>query len=118
MESLKKYLIRCFKKMPTIDGMEKNSVILFTSAGIICGTPVGITDDVSNPADFLTETMKKLVKSYRDDNNISDEAFLDGNDGCVALKNVTIQNDQQKLNIPFLCVFIDQIVGVSIGSFD
>lgn len=118
MESLKKYLVAHFAQMPCVEGMENNELILITAAGIISGTFAIATDDVSDPANLLAATTNELAHVYREDCGIPVDATLDGNDGCIALKDVTIRNGQNTFNTPFLCVFFDQIIGASLGKLN
>lgn len=118
MDSLKKCIITIFSNMPSIDGLEKNKVMLVTAAGIIYGTPAVLDDDLNDPANLLCKSVKTFADAYREHNNIPDNTFLDGNDGAVTLKDVTICSENFKINTPFLCVFFDQIIGVSLGNID
>ena len=42
------------------------------------------------------------------------DAQLDGDDGFFTLKNVTIQSANTTANVPFMVVFFDQVIGVTI----
>lgn len=73
---------------------------------------------MSDSSNLIAATCDKITCSYREDRNIPEGTMLDGNDGYIALKNVTINNGKNPFNIPFLCVFYDQIIGVSIGKIN
>lgn len=116
MDSLKKFIISNFSEMPSISGLENNRVMLITAAGIIYGTPAVAEDDLNDPVNLLTKSLDTFANIYHEHNNIPDNTLLDGNDGAIALKNVTICTENNKFNTPFLCVFFDQIIGVSLGN--
>lgn len=118
MKSLKKHLISHFACMPCVEGMENNEVILVTAIGLIRGTLATVTDDVTDSVNILTAIADKLTNAYREEHNLPDTAVINDNDGYIALKNVTIQNGQNTTSLPFLCVFFDQIIGVSVGNIN
>lgn len=115
MESLKKYLIRGIATIPSIEGMEKNKIILVTSCGLIIGEIMKSTDDLSLSNAFFT-SVDTLTSMYLEDNKLSPDSVPDGNDGYILLKNVTIKNNTGDINLPILCVFYDQIIGATIGN--
>ena len=114
MDSLKKFVIASFSNIPSFEGLEKNKLVLATPAGIIFGTPV--YDEESTEELPLTSFVNSLALTYRKEHDISDDTRLEENDGFLYLKDVTIQNGVQRTNLPYMCVFYDQIIGVSIGN--
>ncbi|MGN0384569.1 MAG: hypothetical protein ACI4EX_01665 [Lachnospiraceae bacterium] len=114
MDSLKKRITSNFSNIPLVEGLENYKVVLVTPSGIIMGTPVGNNEDDNDL--FLTSFVNSVTDKYRKDHSIPDDEYLDGNDGFIYLKDVTIQNGAQNTSLPILCVFYDQIVGVSIGE--
>lgn len=118
MESLKKFLITSFAQMPCVEGMEQNKLILITAAGTICGAPVTSIDDTVDVANLFTSTAKQMASVYREENDISPDALLNDTDGYIPLKDVIIRNGNTNFTMPFLCVFLDQIIGISLGNLD
>lgn len=116
MESLKKYITTEFAGMAFNDSTKSNRLILVTSAGVIIGDPV-ISEETDSAISSLANVSKDIANEYREKNSIPDSP-LDGNDGFICLKNVTIKSPHTTTNIPFLNVFFDQIIGISLGNMD
>lgn len=115
MESLKKHLITHLASITQVEGMENNEIILVTATGTITGSLAKVADDASDSVEILIKTTQHLISSYRENNNIPSDSTLDGNDGCILLKNARVQTDHGTLTYAFLCVFFDQIIGISVG---
>ena len=104
--------------------MKPNNLLLVTTAGVISGTPVASIDDTDNTdnttdlATSLTSVAHQMAITYRKENNISPNSPLDNTDGYIALKDVTIRNGNTGIDTPFLCVFFDQIIGISFGNIN
>lgn len=118
MDSLKKNTILSFSRIPSIKGMENNDVILITAAGAISGTLIKETYADNDIEGILNTAATNSAIGYRKERGIADNVPLDGNDGFITLKDVTIRNGNTVLRQPFLCVFFDQIIGVSIGKLN
>lgn len=116
MESLKKFLINSFAQMPCIEGMKDNKLLLVTAAGTIYGTLVTSVGDTVDTVNLLTSASERMASTYCEKNGISHNFFLDGNDGYIPLKDVTIRNGNTESTMPFLCVFYDQIIGISLAG--
>lgn len=114
MDSLKKFIIRNFSELPLLEPLLDNKFILATPSGIIMGTPV--FDEQSTEELPFTNLTNSLITTYREDHGISDDVRLEGSDGVLYLKDVTIQNGVHVTSLPYMWVFYDQIVGVSIGK--
>ena len=114
MDSFKKYIIRRFSELPLSELLFDNKLILATPSGIIMGTPV--FDEKSTEELPFTNFINSLGSIYREDHDISEDARLEGNDGYLYLKDVTIRNGVHCTSLPYMWVFYDQIVGVSIGK--
>ena len=103
--------LSALQKNPDI-GMHDNKVIILTNFGqIICGT-----DDKES----IGEMIAKNILQARDTaiNNFSEMA-TDNDDEMLLLKNVVIipfANPQVRLNYNVVTIFVDQIVGFSIGN--
>lgn len=115
MESLKNYIIRGIATIPSIEGMEKNKIILVTSCGLIIGEIFKSTNDLSLSNAFFT-AVDTIASTYLENNKLSPDFIPDGNDGYILLKNVTIKNTTGDIALPTLCVFYDQIIGATIGN--
>jgi len=117
-ESLKKNIIYSLETLCTLEGLERNQLILFTAAGTIYGDVVVNDDDVADHVtseNLLQKIIEQSTKTYKEENGI--DGPVSGNDGYVFLKNVTILNGN-RTNIPCLVVFIDQIVAAAVGNID
>mgnify|MGYP004462421655 CR=1 FL=1 len=113
MSTLKKDLILKFSCMPTLPELANNHLLLVTATGVISGDI--ITDSESDTAlSILAKVSKSIADDYKNDEGTTDS--LDGNDGFIALKNVTIKSSNCITTLDFLNVFFDQIIGVSIGK--
>ena len=111
--SLKKSLIINLSDSTLVEGLEQNKLVLVTAFGNIVGKPLNDkdlehTDDNKN---FLPIMVELFSKEYLKDKT------ADGNDGYIILKDVKITSPSNTTtNLPFLVVFYDQIIGVTIGN--
>ena len=108
--SLKKETIVSFACLSDEKDLGNNKLVLVTTAGVITGT-------LAKSENFLSKAVDHIIDQYRQDNGL-DEKPLNGNDGLLSLEDVTIMSGSKTFNIPFLTVFYDQIIGVSIGNID
>ena len=114
MESLKQQIARTIAAATQAEGMEKNKVIILTSAGLITGT---VYAEDRFPLTDLTHCLvpglaKDVAKDY-------DASHINGDDGYIPLSDVTVTNfPNNVLRIPSLVVFYDQIVGITFGNID
>ena len=115
MSTLKKYVISRLHNVPLVEGAEDNSVIVMTPAGTYIGKPVSDKDE-SKTDSFWAELFFELAKDYRQDNQIAENVPLDGNDGFLVLKDVQLQANGSIIKMPFVVLFFDQIVGITIGN--
>ncbi len=119
MHSLKKEIICHFTSLPSIEGLERNQLIVYTAAGVFAGTPV--LEAPQNGSDIgtaLFSLIENCSADYRSENHIPDGQLLDGNDGAILLSDVTLISGQSRINIPTLAIFFDQIIGISIGTLN
>lgn len=114
METLKKYVTTEFASMAF--NAKNDHLVLVTSAGIIMGDPA-ISEETDSATSSLVDISKDIAGEYRKNNNIPDSP-LDGNDGFICLKNVTVKSPHTTSHFSFLIVFFDQIIGISIGNMD
>ena len=113
--SLKKHIIQDYSLIPLYDGMQDHKLILITAAGTIVGTPI-LKDDDDESALSLAKMTAHYTSDYGEKYSLGDDFKALGNDGFLMIKNVEIINLNQKTHLPFLIVFFDQIIGVSIGD--
>lgn len=116
--SYKKFLIHQLSSATTADILKNNDVILVTAAGIIQGklSILEETEEVTTKAVF-DEMLKGWSDDYRSTYNIDTDSWLPGNDGAIALTDVTILYDNgKKAVLPYLVVFFDQIIGITFGD--
>ena len=114
MQSLKKELITRFCALSTVEGLESNRVVLLTPAGMIIGDLITENEETETNS-LLSNFSYDIAHGYREENNLPDNP-LDGSDGFLCLKNVSIKSGTATFNIPYMNVFFDQIVGVSLGN--
>lgn len=112
--SMKKEMIISFMTLPKVDGLTNNKLILSTSCGIMQGEPLNDADFENN---LLANLVTEFAKNYFEKYSINPDESTPNNDGYIALKNVTFQGNPG-YNMPFLVVFYDQILGVSIGNLE
>lgn len=123
-ESLKKYLIRSIETSLTLDEFKSNKILLITSLGVIEGTPAFYDEENEFPNPDSPEFGKvvcyklfeEIAKNYKKEYSTDENKALDGNDGFLILENVKMKVDNTIYEYPSLCVFFDQIIGVTIGS--
>lgn len=119
MATLKKSMIIALSSFPDIEGFEKNHLILTTAAGTIHGKL--ISDNQLNDKDdvcgLLAHACEKIANNYIEENS-SQESALSGNDGYLFLTDVRIRSVSSSTitTLPFMIVFFDQIIGITIGS--
>ena len=114
MHSLKKEIINSLSISPTVEGMSENKVTLVTAAGLITGIPA-VPPFSDKGVEFMDGLLKNLTNSYRTENSITANTRLDGNDGFVALTEVTLTSGNSVTSMNYLAVFFDQIIAVTIG---
>lgn len=112
--SLKKLICKAMAVSTTIEGLDKNDVIFLTPIGMVMGKPVS-KDEVKKNVIF--RVANDIEVDYRDTNNLKGTA-LPNNDGYICLENVTVRNLNSTYGLNSLILFYDQIIGVSLGSFD
>ena len=118
-ESLKKKVILSFASSLSADGLEKNHIILTTSAGLISGKPLPPETDFDETrqdgqqmsVDEIYTMLLKIAGEHFEGN-------VEGNDGYMLLTDATIRNQNTTYNLGTIVVFYDQIIGVSLGSLN
>ncbi len=113
--SIKKHMIITFSQLANFEDLgENNSVILLTAIGSISGKIM--TPDSDNPS---TRLLSQLANKFTDDydkqypSSIQDHPF----DGYIELEDAVIHLNAGGTNrMPYLIVFFDQIIGVTMGE--
>lgn len=104
--------------------LQGNEIIILTSSAIIKGIPIGIKE---YPEDDLNDydVNKDLLNHYRAltsktlKEEYENEGIIEGNDGCIILKNATAQYAPNfTCNFQQVTIFLDQILGITLGSGD
>ena len=107
--TMKKSVVQSFSAIPRIEGMESSDVIFVTAMGLICGKPVA-PEDREKPNDAGMIALNVACETFGETTPI-------GNDGFIALKDVTIiSQNGTKFSFNTLTVFYDQIIAVSAGK--
>lgn len=117
--SLKKILINDLSLLSLPGEFGKNQLVLITAAGTISGELIEKIDGEQkefSSSDVIAKFIEKVGTDYKKEHEISDEQWIEGNDGYIVLKNVTIRNGSATTNIPVLAVFFDQIIAASVGN--
>ena len=106
MTTLKKDLIRQFAAMTSLETMKDSRLVLLTPA---------IPKEEADPnVASMTKVTSELARGYYKENRLPTDAPLENNDGFFMLKNVLLQSGGTTAQIPFLVVFFDQVIAVSI----
>lgn len=117
MTSIKKDLLIAFTMLESTSRDENPAhLILVTSAGVISGLPVTEHEEKGTITSNLLDFIGTVIKEHKESNNIEDYKLAEGLDGFFSLKDVTIRSGNSTYTLPFLTVFYDQIVGVSVGN--
>lgn len=121
--SLKKSLIIAMSCVPKVEGLEENNLILTTSAGIISGKVPSEQeiDDENSLYGILYKICDNTKEEYlKNISSTASEPVIVGNDGYIILKDVKIRSTSSNAitHMPFMVVFYDQIIGVTIGNIN
>ncbi len=108
------YTIKDLSFICRTEGNENMRLQLFTACGIIEGIPV-IKDDIndSNPNAYLPQMILSNMEDYKKEygENADTSNF-------ILLQDVHIRNGNVITNCPSMVVFLDRIIGYTIGSLD
>lgn len=88
---------------------ERQRLVLQTSTGTVFGTPLPSEESA------LTPFEQRIVSNWNEFR--TNEPFDDAPMHRVPLRNVTIQDGNSTINIPFLVVFADHVNAVSLASY-
>ena len=113
MNTLKKEIILSTMCMATDSN---NNLVCVTPSGMIVGTPVESTN-ILNENDDMANWFSAL--NTRIENSLSSSNELNtANDGVILLKDVTIKSGIASYSLPYLNLFFDQIIGISLGNIN
>lgn len=112
--TIKGYMIRNFSFLANVEELgHGNNVILMTAFGLITGNIMMPNSDESNNA-TLANLTNKFYEDYTAE--FPDESRIPF-DGYVTLENVVVHSHNgTTYHLPYLMVFIDQIIGVTVGK--
>lgn len=120
--SFKKELIKKISTLTLLDEFNNSKVIIVSAFGVITGKLcIPPSDDeikgkqIGNDI-ILTKLTKKFVDDYKKEFDIPNEVSLKDNDGSISLAEVSIKTSGNTINMPHLNVFVDQIIGITIGN--
>lgn len=95
------------------DELSKSTkLMLFTPVGLISGRPV---ENKGRHDNEMVETHCAIMKDIKEDN--AHEENTRKGDGCLILEDVEVSTTPgQTFHLDALTVFLDQVIGVSIGE--
>lgn len=85
-----------------------NKLIFATQSGLISGIPIFDDDDDILP---IQETYFKMFAKHR-------KSFKTDYLQSITLKDVSVSSANTNYNLPYLTIFMDKVLGVSIGNPD
>lgn len=68
-----------------------------------------------NKDDSIPSAVRKLYLTILDNSDNTQGTEVNENPITIDLENVTLYTSMKNINIPFVSIFIDQIIGISIG---
>ena len=117
ISTLKKRLIWSYIPSTEVkdSDLSKNSIIIVTPFGIVSGKLLDYNNEDNSKDYTLFNQINKLAsETFREENE-----SIPGNNGFIPLKEVTITSSTgAKYNLPALNVFYDQVIGITIGTFN
>ena len=120
--SLKKTIINSLFSLIDTDNFKDNHLILTTPVGVISGKPFSPDPDQTfdpSTIDVVFEEVLQHVTSDYFESNTCNESDLSENDGYLFLTDVTVRFSNSCISKhPFMAVFYDHIIGVTLGHID
>ena len=116
--SFKKFFIGNYTSLTTYNDFKHKKIIILTATGIIEGTlSIKGQYPTNESRELLHISLDTISKNYKSTFNIESSAPLKGNDGLLALDNVTlITNNGAKINFENLIVFFDEIIAITLDN--
>ena len=129
---VKKYFSNKYSKIFTLNAILKtlnetqnnsDKLIIHTANGIYVGTFKEQEDynnlDIQENDDILTIYRKMYLSSlnaFEDSDKSNNIEKIPENSVSITLENVQVFTSSRIINLPFVEIFIDQIIGFSLGS--
>ena len=117
MQTLKKHSIASTLVMATLDELKNNNIIVFTPAGIFSGKPITDDTDISDSNNIgyniISKCLEEETTRFMKENSLES---ADGNDGYFFLKDVQLISNNIRTNIPYVVLYYDQVIGITIGK--
>lgn len=99
---------------------ESNQLIIHTANGMFIGTLRDFDNtenyELSDNDDIITMYRKTYLKALDNIKLDEDTEHISENPISITLENVKIISSNLTTNLPFVDIFIDQIIGISFGS--
>lgn len=115
--SLKKSIALHLSSLLENENLEGHKLILSTSSGTICGrfpTEEELADEDTVYA-ALAEMCQNIGNNYKNELGLQADDSLPGDEGYLFLVDVQILTGMKAIDLPFIIVFYDEIVGISFG---
>lgn len=104
----------------TTDLKEPNKLIIHTANGIYLGTLKRYDDsenyEIFNDDDIMTAYHKTYLKTLKETEIDKDVEHVIENPITITLEDVKVISSNLTTNLPYVDIFIDQIIGISFGS--
>ncbi len=129
---IKKYFSKKYSKIFTLNALSKtlnetqntnNQLIIHTANGIYLGTLKEQVDydnlEIQKDDDLLIIYRKMYLKSlsnYESSDKSSEIEKIPENSISITLENVKVITSGKSIDLPFVEIFVDQIIGFSLGS--
>ncbi len=126
---MKQYLSNKFIKINCLNGLinflnktaeKPNRLIILTANGIYTGTLKDPVDPenykVNDNDDWVTAYHKTYLETINKMEINKDIERVSENPITITLENVEIRSNNVVIHLPFVEIFIDQIIGFSLGS--
>lgn len=129
---IKKYFSKKYSKIFTLNALSKtlnetqntnNQLIIHTANGIYLGSLKEQVDydnlEIQKDDDLLTIYRKMYLKSlsnYESSDKSSEIEKIPENSISITLENVKVITSGKSIDLPFVEIFVDQIIGFSLGS--
>lgn len=114
----KKEFIEFLSNVPSTEEMTNNKIILSTAIGLITGR-LSTDDEYNDPKNVKTIIEKlsyRFADDYKEKLSLSATDKLPAGEGWLYLVDVEIKSANYTHSMPFMIVFLDQIIGISLGN--
>lgn len=131
---MKKYFSKRFSKIQTLNSIlealnesenHKDKLIIHTANGLYQGTLRNtsiLTDTTIKEKDDILTCFDKMyqsaLKTYENSDNAKNDIEISENPISIELENVDVLTSLKTIHMPFAIIFVDQIIGISIGHLE